>query len=292
MNLISRLLNNGINVTALVGESGTGKSFRAKLLAQKSGIEAIIDDGLLIRDDKILAGRTAKHEKTYMGAVRIALFDDKAHRDDVAKALKANKIKKLLIIGTSEKMVQKITTRLQIPLPSKIIKIEDIANREEIEKAIRSRQIEGKHVIPVPAIEVKKTYSQIFHDSIRDIAKKSAFNFLKKKKDKSVLEKSIVTPEFSKKGRIEISEAALSQMVMHCIEEFSPEVRVKKLGIRTDNRGYRLVITVDVPFGRQLTGEIHKLQQYIIENIEKYTGILIEEVSIIIDKISVQKPTK
>lgn len=292
MNLISRLLNNGINVTALVGESGTGKSFRAKLLAQKSGIEAIIDDGLLIRDDKILAGRTAKHEKTYMGAVRIALFDDKAHRDDVAKALKANKIKKLLIIGTSEKMVQKITTRLQIPLPSKIIKIEDIANREEIEKAIRSRQIEGKHVIPVPAIEVKKTYSQIFHDSIRDIAKKSAFNFLKKKKDKSVLEKSIVTPEFSKKGRIEISEAALSQMVMHCIEEFSPEVRVKKLGIRTDNRGYRLVITVDVPFGRQLTGEIHKLQQYIIENIEKYTGILIEEVSIIIDKISVQKPSK
>ncbi len=292
MNLFSRLLNNGINVTALVGESGTGKSFRAKLLAQKSGIEAIIDDGLLIRDDKILAGRTAKHEKTYMGAVRIALFDDKAHRDDVAKALKANKIKKLLIIGTSEKMVQKITTRLQIPLPSKIIKIEDIANREEIEKAIRSRQIEGKHVIPVPAIEVKKSYSQIFHDSIRDIAKKSAFNFLKKKKDKSILEKSIVTPEFSKKGRIEISEAALSQMVMHCIEEFSPEVRVKKLGIRTDNRGYRLVITVDVPFGRQLTGEIHKLQQYIIENIEKYTGILIEEVSIIIDKISVPKPAK
>ena len=187
MNFISKMLHTGLTVFALVGESGTGKSFRAKLLAQKYGIEAIIDDGLLIKDDKILAGKTAKHEKTYMGAVRIALFDDKQHRDDVAKALQKNKIKKLLIIGTSEKMAGKIATRLQIPLPSKIIKIEDIANREEIEKAIRSRQIEGKHVIPVPAIEVKKSYSQIFHDSLRDIANKSKLKFLKK--ETSVMEK-------------------------------------------------------------------------------------------------------
>ena len=287
MNIFSRLTNHGLTVFALVGESGTGKSFRAKLLAQKHGIDAIIDDGLLIQNDKILAGRTAKHEKTYMGAVRIALFDDKQHRDQVAKALQTNKIKKLLIIGTSEKMAQKITSRLQIPLPSKIIKIEDIANREEIEKAIRSRQIEGKHVIPVPAIEVKKSYSQIFHDSIKDLAVKSSFKFLKKKQ--SVLEKSIVTPEFSKKGRIEISEAALSQMAMHCVSEFSPEIRIKKLSIKTDSRGYRLIVTIDVPFGRQLTGEIHSLQHYVIENIEKYTGILIEEVSIIIDKITVNK---
>ena len=184
-------------------------------------------------------------------------------------------------------MAGKIATRLQIPLPSKIIKIEDIANREEIEKAIRSRQIEGKHVIPVPAIEVKKSYSQIFHDSLRDIANKSKLKFLKK--ETSVMEKSIVTPEFSKKGRIDISEAALSQMAMHCINEFSQEIRIKKLSIKIDSRGYRLIITIDVPFGRQLTGEIHSLQQYIIENIEKYTGILIEEVSIIIDKITLNK---
>lgn len=293
MNIFSRFSGHGMTVFALVGESGTGKSFRAKLIAQENGIEAIIDDGLLIQNDKIIAGRTAKHEKTYMGAVRIALFDDKQHRDQVAKALQTNKIKKLLIIGTSEKMAQKITSRLQIPLPSKIIKIEDIATREELEKAIRSRQIEGKHVIPVPAIEVKKSYSQIFYDSMKEIAGKSSANFkilnLFGKKKQSTLEKSIVTPEFSKKGRIEISEAALSQMAMHCVSEFSKDIRIKKLSIKTNSRGYKLIITVDVPFGRQLTGEIHRLQQYVIENIEKYTGILIEEVSIIIDKITVNK---
>lgn len=290
MNIFSKLSNHGITVFALVGESGTGKSFRAKLLAHKYGINALIDDGLLIQDDKILAGRTAKHEKTYMGAVRIALFDDKQHRDEVARVLQKNKIKKILILGTSEKMVGKIAMRLQLPPPSKIIKIEDISTREEIEKAIRSRQIEGKHVIPVPAIEVKKSYSQIFYKSIREILSKGQSKIKILKKDGSLSEKSIVTPEFSKKGRIEISEAALSQMAMHCVSEFDSDIRVKKLTIKTDSHGYRLIITIDVPFGKQLTGEIHNLQQYIIENIERFTGILVEEVSIIIDKITGVNP--
>ncbi len=50
----------GVRVFALVGGSGTGKSFRAKLVAEKYGIEIIVDDGLLIRDQKILAGRSGK----------------------------------------------------------------------------------------------------------------------------------------------------------------------------------------------------------------------------------------
>ena len=75
-------------------------------------------------------------------------------------------------------------------------------------------------------------------------------------------------------------------MVMHCVSECDPEVKIKKISIKTDNRGYRLIVTIDVPFGTQLTGKVHKLQQYIIDKIESFTGILIEEVSIIIDKIS------
>ena len=275
---------NNITVFALVGPSGTGKSFRAKLLADKHGLEAIIDDGLLIQNDKILAGQSAKREKTYMGAVRVALFDDKGHRDQVAKVLQKMHIKKILILGTSEKMVQKIAMRLQLPSPSKIIKIEDIATKEEIEKAQRNRLIEGKHVIPVPALEIKHNYPKIFYDRVR-IALKGG----KKKtagETGKVYEKTVVRPEFSKKGRLEISEAAITQMVMHCVAEFDNQIRVKKLKIKTDARGYRLILTIDVPFGTQLTGKIHNLQKYIIDNVEKYTGILIEEVNIIIDKIT------
>jgi len=273
----------GVKVYALVGESGTGKSFRAKLVAQKYGIDLIIDDGLLIRDNRILAGHSAKKEKTFLAAVKVALFDDKAHRDEVARKLQTEKFKKILILGTSIKMVNKIAARLQLAQPSKIIKIEDIATQEEIEKAIRTRKIEGKHVIPVPSIEVKRNYPNIFYNAIRVFLKRGVLPPVVT--GPKVHEKSVVRPEYSKRGKVVISEAALSQMVIHCVDEFNPNIRIKKIVVKEEVQGYRLVITIDVPYGTQLSGNIHELQQYLIDSIEQYTGILIEEVNIIINKI-------
>ncbi|MDR3144666.1 MAG: hypothetical protein LBU21_00155 [Treponema sp.] len=273
----------GIKVYALVGESGTGKSFRAKLVAQKYGIDFIIDDGLLIRDNRILAGHSAKKEKTFLAAVKVALFDEKAQRDEVARKLQGERFRKILILGTSEKMVNKIAARLQLPPPSKVVKIEDIASQEDIEKAIRTRRIEGKHVIPVPSIEVKRNYPNIFYDAIRIFKRQAGPKALGP--TPRVHEKSVVRPEYSKRGKVIISEAALSQMVIHCVDEYNQSIRIKKIVVKDDEAGYRLVITIDVPFGTQLGGNIHALQQYIIDNIERYTGILIEEVNIIIDKI-------
>ena len=274
----------GIRVYALVGGSGTGKSFRAKLVAQKYGIDMIIDDGLLIRGDSLLAGRSAKKEQLYMAAVKTALFHDKAHRDEVAKALQREKFRKILIIGTSERMVIKICERLQIPHPIKIIRIEDIASREEIEKAARSRKIEGKHVIPVPALEIRRTYPSIFYDSIRVFLKRN-FGAAPPTRPR-IYEKSVVRPEYSKLGRVSISEAALSQMVIHCVNEYDDSLRVRRLAVRSDTQGYRLTIVLEVPFGTKLASNAHALQEYIIDNIERYTGILIEEVSIVIDRFA------
>ena len=275
-------------VFALVGESGTGKSFHAKLVAQKYGIEFIIDDGLLIRDNRILAGHSAKKEHTFMAAVKVALFDEKSHRDEVARKLQSEKIKRILLLGTSEKMVNKIAARLQLPPPAKIIKIEDIATQDEIDKAIRTRRIEGKHVIPVPSIEVKRNYPQIFYDAIRIFKKR---RLLPKTQGgigpiPTLHEKSVVRPEYSKRGKVIISETALSQMVIHCVDEYNNSIKIKKILVKDADMGYRLVITIDVPYGIQLGGKIHEMQQYIIENIERFTGILIEEVNIIIDKIT------
>ena len=273
-----------IKVFALIGESGTGKSFRAKLLAQKYGIDFIIDDGLLIRENRILAGHSAKKEKTFLAAVKVALFDEKSHRDEVARRLQNEKIKRILLLGTSEKMVNKIAARLQLPPPSKIVKIEDIASQDDIDKAIRTRRIEGKHVIPVPSIEIKRSYPNIFYDAIKIFKRRAAPGGIGPLP--RLHEKSVVRPEYSKRGKVIISEAALSQMVIHCVDEYNQNIKIKKILVKDDKMGYRLVITIDVPYGIQLGGNIHELQQYIIENIERFTGILIEEVNIIIDKIT------
>jgi len=75
-------------------------------------------------------------------------------------------------------------------------------------------------------------------------------------------------------------------MGIHCIDEVDDSVRIQKITVRSDSQGYRLTVVIEVPFGSQLSGKIHNLQQYIIDNIERFTGILIEEVNLVIDRFS------
>ena len=135
---------NGIKVYALVGRSGTGKSHHSKLVAQKYHIDLIIDDGLLIKGDRILAGHSAKRDPNFLVAVKTAVFDDEAHRREVEEALLREKYKKILIIGTSEKMVNKIVQKLNLPPVTRVFHIEEVASQEEIETAMRIRYTEAQ----------------------------------------------------------------------------------------------------------------------------------------------------
>lgn len=280
----------GMHVYALVGKSGTGKSFRAKLLAEKIGVPYIVDDGLLIDDTTILAGRSAKQEKNYISAIKTALFTDPVHRQSVVEMIQEKKIKKILLLGTSEKMVIKLAETLELPPISQIIKIEEIASQKDIENAIKSRFEEGKHVIPVPVIEVKRDYAQIFSDSIRIFFKGSKHpDGVQKSR---FFEKSVVQPEYHDKGRggtVSISEVALTQMILHCIDEYDGEIMVKKIKVKTGRLGHRIDLFIDVPYGKTLTGELHELRTYIQDNIQKYTGIMIDSLEISIDNISQRK---
>jgi ABC-type oligopeptide transport system ATPase subunit len=277
-----------IKTYALVGESGTGKSFRAKLVAQKYHIGFIIDDGLLIHGSRIIAGHSAKEEKTFMAAVKTALFDNKARRDEIARALRGEKFNKILLLGTSEKMVNKIAARLQLPMPFRIIRIEEIASQEEIERAVRLRKIEGKHVIPVPSMEIRRSYPAIFHTAVRILRRRRITEIPWAAPE--VHEKSVVRPYYSKREKIPISAEALTHMAMFCVGEYSRNLRVKKIAVKDGEAGYRLAITLDVPYGTQLEDTIAELQDYIINDIERFTLILIEEVNIIIDKIYQEEP--
>ena len=78
-------------------------------------------------------------------------------------------------------------------------------------------------------------------------------------------------------------------MVIHCVDEFDDSLRIRRLAVRSDTQGYRLTIVLEVPFGTKLVANAHALQEYVIDNIERYTGILIEEVSIVIDRFSLRK---
>jgi len=271
-----------VKVFALVGRSGTGKSFRAELIARRYGIDIIIDDGLAISSQRILAGKSAKKERRKFTAVKTALFSDREHAREVIESLKAEDFKKVLIVATSEKMARIIAGRLHFPEPARWIRIEDIATREEIEAAGRSRAVSGKHIIPVPAVEVKREHSHIFLDSIQIFLKRKLFF----RRAKSAYEKTLVRPTYSNKGLVRISESAVSQMVFHCVNEYNPEIKITKIVVASEHNAYKLEVVVRIPFGMKVSGWLHGLQLYILENIEHFTGLDLKEVNVTVGAIA------
>ena len=50
-------------VYAFVGPSGTGKSYRAQMVASANDIHHIIDDGILINENEVLAGTSTNQNR-------------------------------------------------------------------------------------------------------------------------------------------------------------------------------------------------------------------------------------
>jgi adenylate kinase family enzyme len=180
---------------ALVGKSGTGKSFKARQVARRFRIDLIIDDGLLIKGQKIIAGKSAKREKGILSAIKTAVFANAEQIAEVRRALDQHTYRRVLVIGTSRKMIQRIASTLGLLPLHRIIRIEEVATREEIARALKIRADQGKHIIPVPGVEVKRNYPHIFFESVKILLKEKR---VLRKREAEVVEKTVVRPEYSR----------------------------------------------------------------------------------------------
>ncbi|MBR0416919.1 MAG: hypothetical protein IJI56_03820 [Firmicutes bacterium] len=194
-----------MKVTGLSGKSGTGKSYVAAELSSKLGIDAIIDDGLLIAGRQIVAGESAKKQKTKIGAVKTAVFQNEKNAEEMRFALAKLSPEHILILGTSEDMVKLIAERLGLPEPEEIIHIEDVTSEKERAIARKSRSEAGMHTIPAPTFQVKKKFSGYLIDP------KRAFS---KKENKT---KTVIRPTYSYLGAYEISDKIIVQIVEHVV---------------------------------------------------------------------------
>ena len=102
-----------MQVYAFVGKTGTGKSYNAQSVAKENDIHYIIDDAILIKNTKVIAGKSAKTEANFIASVKAAIFLEKSRQDEMKKVLNAEKPDKILILGTSDDMVKKIATNLE-----------------------------------------------------------------------------------------------------------------------------------------------------------------------------------
>ena len=86
-------------------------------------------------------------------------------------------------------------------------------------------------------------------------------------------------PEFSKQEETSISEAAITQMINHCLNEYADTMKVNKVTYVYSNEGYDLDIYIRTP--ENISGlEIAEFEEFIADSLEKYGGILIHKVNL------------
>ena len=276
-----------MDVIALVGPSGTGKSHRALWVAQKNGADAIIDDGILIKDGKVIGGYSAKKEKNRIMAVRRAIFVLPGHASDVRRAIAEALPRRILILGTSENMVQKIAKALKIGPVSKIIRIEDIASKRDMELAQYHRLKKGEHIIPVPSIELKPHFSGYLIDPIKSFFKTSS------SKRRRLGERSIVRPVFSYYGKLVIDDSVIKSIV-HIVAEKLEEVyrvgttRVKHIINGDDDLGIMVSLEVVFAYGHTIAETMVALRKELQKEIEHMTGMVVHEIDILVKSLHVE----
>lgn len=264
-----------MEVYTLVGKSGTGKSFHAMNLCKKLDIEAIIDDGLFIYKNSVIAGVSAKRSSTKIGAVKIALFNDESMKRQVTEAIKAKSPKRILVLGTSNGMTDKIIHRLGLPELEadsfRRIKIEDITTEEERETAHHQRETLGKHVIPAPAMQLKRTFSGYFMDPLR---------FFRGKDQGAASERTVVRPTYSYMGEYFVAERVIDDIIK-CLARMTPSIsRVIYVVQNSNAEAYRLKIGVKIKMGFPIWESAIAFQKEIEEEVEKMTAFNVTKIDL------------
>ncbi len=262
-----------MKIYGLVGKSGTGKSFQAMTLCQQRNIEAVIDDGLFIYGTGIQAGISAKRQTTKIGAIKTALFSKETHRMEVKEKILQLAPSSILILGTSEEMIQRIISRLDLPPLSELIPIEAITTKTQRQTARRQRQELGKHVIPAPTFQVKRQFSGYFLDPMRIFrgksSERSTFN-----------EKTVVRPTYSYLGDYSISDRVISEIVTYLAAQTPGIALVLRISVHNEADGLSLRIPVYAKFGSNMISSAIQLQKSIAAEVEKMTAFNITCVDI------------
>ena len=270
-----------IKVYAFVGPSGTGKSYRAQMVAGEKDVHFIIDDGLLINENRVVAGESAKKASTKIETVKKALFLHDDEKKVIQKALKKYKVKKILILGTSDGMVEKIAENLGLPKVSDTTYITDVATEEEMKTARNIRVTEGKHVIPVPTFEIKKDFSGYLLDALQIFKSKG------KGKQPYISEKSIIRPTFSYMGNFTISDSVFRQIAEYQAEKMPEIYKVLRTRVQNYGEGPLIDMEVSVVYGYNVAEGLVEFKKKIVKEIENLTAMNVVKLDVVAKNIVV-----
>lgn len=272
-------MNDNISVYAFIGPSGTGKSYRAQMVASRYNIKFIIDDGILVKDNEIVAGSSAKKAPTKIETVKRALFINEEQQKDMIKAIRKYKPESILILGTSDNMVKEIAENLKLPNIKEKIYITDVATEEEIDSARRIRTTEGKHVIPVPTFEIKKDFSGFLLDPLQIFKTNGLGN------KPYISEKSIIRPTFNYIGNFTISDTVFRQIIEYLSKKSDAISDILKVRVNNSEEGPTIYVEAEVKYGINILSELGNFKDKCIKEIERLTAMNVKSIKIIAKKL-------
>ena len=267
---------------AFIGPSGTGKSYRAQYVAGERNIKYIIDDGLLIKDSQVIAGVSAKKAPTKIETVKNALFLLEEQKEEIQKAIRKYRPDSILILVTSDGMVDKIAANLGLPPISERIYINEVATQDEMDTARRIRVTQGKHVIPVPTFEIKKDFSGYLLDPLQIFKSKG------KDVEPYIAEKSIIRPTFSYLGNFTISDSVFKDIIVTVAKKVEGVYKILKIRVdktHNDTAGVRLYIEVSIEYESNMIEVLRILKKETRREIENLTAMYISNVEIVAKQI-------
>ena len=262
-------------VYAFVGPSGTGKSHRAQMVASEKGIHYVIDDGLLIKENQVIAGSSAKKAPTRIESVKHALFSKPGQKAEIRKVFKQYKPESILVLGTSDNMVQQIVKNLELPDILHTIYINEVATEDEMETAKRIRQVQGKHVIPVPTFEIKKDFSGYILDPLQ------IFKWKGKDSKPYIAEKSIIRPTFSYLGNFTISDNVFRQIIEYLVAKTEVIYKVGKIRIENYTEGAYIYLETVLLYGYNVPEALNEFRIKCKKEIEKLTAMNVYKIEIV-----------
>lgn len=264
-----------MKIVAFVGPSGTGKSHSAQLVARERNIKYIIDDAILIHDNKVIAGTSAKKAATKIESVRRALFSMPGQVEEIQTVIKREKPESILILGTSDDMVKKITENIGLPEIEETVYIEDVATPEQIALAKSTRMAEGKHVIPVPTFEIKKQFSGYLLDPLQ------IFKWKGRGTAPFVTEKSIIRPTFSYLGNYIISDNVIRTISEKVAMDTEGIYKVQRVKVESYSNGIMIFIDVILEYGVELRPLMKEYKEKAKREIDKLTSMNVLDIQVV-----------
>jgi uncharacterized alkaline shock family protein YloU len=183
-------------------------------------------------------------------------------------------------------MIRRMTQNLGLDPPKRFIPIEEFASPRQMRKALRIRRSEGKHVIPAPTLEVRKSFDGYIVDPLKV--------FLRAREERTApghfIEKSVVRPTWSSLGRFYIEEVVLAAIAARAAVEADGVARVYQAKVEVGEAGVCFELAIGVLYGSVIHDTAAAAAQGVAEVVEHMTALTCHRVDVKVTAVVPSSP--